>query len=154
MQRLKYRRNIRQSETKSLDFHQAHLHPNLLLLGSHLRFNPTQAFPGVTFECTLSFSKHLPSLKAKFFPRLKALRCISASLWGPPMESFSLLYKAFLRPLLAYASPGWFPFLSVPILPNWNASIERPVATSPAVFCPPLSHFFSPRLLYLPFEPP
>ena len=91
--------------------HQAHLQPNLLLLGSRLRFNPTPTFLGVTFDRTLSFSKHLSSLKAKFFPRLKALRCISASSWGPSKESLSLLYKSFLRPLLTYASPGWFPFL-------------------------------------------
>ena len=45
-------------------------------------------------------------------PRLKALRCISASSWGPSKESLSLLYKSFLRSLLTYASPGWFPFLS------------------------------------------
>ena len=32
---------------------------------------------------------------------------------GPSKESFSLLYKAFLWPLLAYASPRWFLFLSV-----------------------------------------
>ena len=31
---------------------------------------------------------------------------------GPLKESLSLLYKSFLRPLLTYASPGWFPFLS------------------------------------------
>ena len=59
------------------------------------------------------YSKHVSSLKAKFFPRLKALRCISASSWGSSKESLSLLYKSFLRPLLAYASPGWFPFLSI-----------------------------------------
>ena len=29
------------------------------------------------------------------------------------MESLSVLYKSFLRPILTYASPGWFPFLSV-----------------------------------------
>ena len=51
-------------------------------------------------------------MKAKFFPRLKALRCIFASSWGPSKESLSLLYKSFHRPLLTYASPGWFPFLS------------------------------------------
>ena len=28
------------------------------------------------------------------------------------MESLSLLYKSFLRSLLTYASPEWFPFLS------------------------------------------
>ena len=63
----------------SLDPHQAHIQPYLLLLNTRLRFNPTQIFLGITFDRTLSFSKHVSSLKAKFFPRLKALRCISAS---------------------------------------------------------------------------
>ena len=96
----------------SVDPHQANLQLNLLLLGSRLRFNPTPTFLGVTFDRTLSFTKHVSSLKAKFFPRLKALRCISASSWGPSKESLSVLYKSFLRSLLTYASPGWFPFLS------------------------------------------
>ena len=96
----------------SVDPYQANLQPNLLLLGSRLRFDPTPTFLGVTFDRTLSFSKHVSSLKAKFFPRLKALRCISASSWGPSKESPSLLYKSFIRSLLTYASPGWFPFLS------------------------------------------
>ena len=126
-------------------------HANLLLLGSGLRFNPTPIFLGVTFDRTLSFSKHVSSLKTKFFPRLKALRCISASSWGPSKESLSVLYKSFLRPLLTYASPGWF---SLPISPNWNASTERLVAPSPAASRPPLSHFFSAMLLYLRFELP
>ena len=96
----------------SVDPHQANLQPNLLLLGSRLRFNPTPTFLGVIFDRTLSFSKHVSSLKAKFFPRLKALCCISASSWCPSKGSLSLLYKSFLRSLLTYASPGWFPFLS------------------------------------------
>ena len=96
----------------SVDPRQANLQPHLLLLGSRLRFNPTPTFLGVTFDRTLSFSKHVSSLKAKFFPRSKALRCISASPWGPSKESLSVLYKSFLRSLLTYASPGWFPFLS------------------------------------------
>ena len=68
-------------------------------------------FLGVTFDRTLSFSKHVSSLKAKFFPRLKVLCCISASSWGLSKESLSVLYKSFLRPLLTYASLRWFPFL-------------------------------------------
>ena len=32
---------------------------------------------------------------------------------GPSKESLSVLYKFFFRSLLTYASPGWFPFLSV-----------------------------------------
>ena len=57
----------------SVDPHQANLQPNLLLLGSRLRFNPTPTFLGVTFDRTLSFSKHVSSLKAKFLSCLKAL---------------------------------------------------------------------------------
>ena len=94
----------------SVDPHQANLQPNLLLLGSRLRFNPTPTFLGVTLDRTLSFSKHISSLKAKFFPRLKVLRCISDSSRGPSKESFFLLCKSFLRSLLTYASPEWFPF--------------------------------------------
>ena len=63
----------------SVDPHQANLQPNLLLLSSRLRFNPTPTFLEVTFDRTLSFSKHVSSQKAKLFPRLKALHCISAS---------------------------------------------------------------------------
>ena len=97
----------------SVDPHQAKLQSNFLLLGFRLRFNPTPTFVGVTFDRTLSFFKHVSSLKAKFFPRFKALRCISASSWGPSKESLSLLYKTFPAPLLIYSSPGWFPFLRV-----------------------------------------
>ena len=83
----------------SVDPHQANLQSNLLLLGFRLRFNSTSTFLGVTFDRTFSFSKHESSLRAEFFPRLKALRCIFASSWGPSKESFSLLYKSFLRSL-------------------------------------------------------
>ena len=95
-----------------MDPHQANLQPNLLLLGSRLHFHPTPTFLGVPFDRTLSFSKHVSSLKAKFFPCLKALRCISACSWGPSKESLSVLYKSFLRPLLTFISLKWFPFLS------------------------------------------
>ena len=71
----------------SVDPHHANPQPNLLLLGSRLRFNAIPTFLGVTFDRTLSFSKHASSLKVKFFSRLKALRCISASSWGPSKES-------------------------------------------------------------------
>ena len=75
----------------SVDPHQA----NLLILGSRLRFNPTTIFLGVTFDRTFSFSKHVSSLKAKFFPRLKALRCISASSWGPSLFCIKLFFSPF-----------------------------------------------------------
>ena len=96
-----------------MSLHAANLHLNLFLFNSCLRFDPNPTFLGVTFDRILFFSKRVSSLQAKFFPRLKALLCISASSWGPSKESLSFRYKDFLRPLLTYASPGWFSFLSI-----------------------------------------
>ena len=94
----------------SVDPHQANLHPNLLLLGSRLRFNPTPTFFGVTFNRTLSFSKHVSSLKAKFFLRLKALRCISASSWAPLRSPSLFCVNLFLGPFSLTLYPDGFHF--------------------------------------------
>ena len=94
---------------------------------------PLQLFLGSP-STTLSFSKHISSLKAKFFPRLKVLRCISASSWGPSKESLSLLYKSFLRSLLTYASPEWFPFQSTTNftkLERLHRAASRAISSSP-----------------------
>ena len=92
--------------------------PKLSLTNHRLAYNPTPKFLDITYDRTLSFSKHINSLKSRFLPRLKALRCISAASFGPSKESLSILYKTFLRPLLTYALPGWFPFLC-------NANISK-----------------------------
>ena len=67
----------------SVDPHQANLQCNLFSFNSHLRFNPTPTFLGVTFDRTLSFSKHVSSLKVKFFPRLKAFSLYLCFHMGP-----------------------------------------------------------------------
>ena len=95
-----------------MDPHQANLQPNLLLLGSRLRFNPTPTFLGVIFDCTLSFSKPASSLKTKFFHVSRPYAVSLLPHGGPSKESLSLLHKAFLRSLLTYASPRWFPSFS------------------------------------------
>ena len=69
-------------------------------MGFPLLFNPTPKFLGVNFDRTLSFGAPCP------IPVFQ----ITAS-WGPTKESLSLLNKAFVRPVLTYASSGWFPFL-------------------------------------------
>ena len=74
----------------SVNPHQANLQPNLLLFKSLLCFNLTPTFLGVTFDCTHSFSKHVSSLKAKFFADLTASRCFSASSWGFSKKAPSL----------------------------------------------------------------
>ena len=133
-----------------MDPHQANLQPNLLLLNSRLRFNPTPTFYGVIFDRTLSFSKHVSSLKAKFFPRLKALHCISASSSGLSKESLSVLYKAFLRSLITYTLPGWFPFLSV----TNTIKLERLHRAVSRAITGCLSSSFIPLLLFDASLPP
>ena len=104
---LSIRANVRHAFF-SVDPHQANLQPNLLLLGSRLRFNPTPTFLGVTFNRTLFFSKHVSSLKIKFFPRLKALRCICASSWAPPRSPSLFCTNLFFGPFSHTLHPGGF----------------------------------------------
>ena len=54
---------------------------------------PLQLFSGS--PSTALFSKHVSSLKAKFFPCLKALHCISASSWGPSLFCANLFFGPF-----------------------------------------------------------
>ena len=107
-----------------------------------------QLFLGSLLTAFLSFSKHISSLKAKFFP-------CPPSQWGSSKESLSLLYKTFLRPLVAYASPGWFPFLSVikiTKLERFHRAASR--AISGCFSASPIPVLISLRLFYLPYESP
>ena len=90
----------------SADPHQATFQPRLNFLGFPLLFDLTPKFLGVIFDRTLSFGAHVQSLCSKFYPRHKALCSIATASWGPTKESLSLLYKAFVCPVLTYASPG------------------------------------------------
>ena len=86
----------------SVDPHQA----NLLLLGSRLRFNPTPTFLGVTYDRTLSFSKHVSSLKAKFFSRPYAVSLLHH---GAPLRSpFFICINLFFGPFSSTLHPDGF----------------------------------------------
>ena len=56
-----------------------------------LRFNPTPTFLGVTFDRTLSFSKHVFCQRPSFFLVSRPYLCISASSWSHYKESLSHL---------------------------------------------------------------
>ena len=96
----------------SLDPYQSHIQPSLYILNTPLKFNPHPTFLGVTFDRTLSFKHHVLSLRKKFHSRFRAFRSIASASWGPSKESLCTVYKAFIRPILTYAFPGWFPFSS------------------------------------------
>ena len=105
----------------SLDPYQSRIQPSLHILNTPLKFNPRPTFLGVTFDRTLSFKYHVLSLRKKFHSGFHAFRSIAYASWGPSKESLCTLYKAFIRPILTYASPGWFPFSS----PTHITSVER-----------------------------
>ena len=105
----------------SLDPYQSRIQPSLYILNTPLKYNPHPTFLGVTFDRTLSFKHHVLSLQKKFHSRFRAFRSIVSTSWGPSKESLFTLYKAFIRPILTYASPGWFPFSS----PTHIISVER-----------------------------
>ena len=78
----------------SVDPHQASLQPNFLLLCFRLRFNLIATFLGVTFDRTLSFFKHVSSLKAKFF-HVSRHYTVSPLHHGGPLRSPSLFCTNF-----------------------------------------------------------
>ena len=51
--------------------------------------------------------------EGQVFPTSQGLTLYLCFLMDSSKESIFLLYKAFLWPLVTYASPGWFPFFSV-----------------------------------------
>ena len=105
----------------SLDPYQSRIQPSLFILNTPLNFNPYPTFLGVTLDRTLSFKYHVLSLRKKFHSRFCAFRSIASSSWGLSKESLCTLYKTFIRPILTYASPGWFPFSP----PTHITSVER-----------------------------
>ena len=140
----------------SVDLYQAHLQPNFHLLGSLLRFNPTPAFLGVTFDRTLSYSKHVSLLKAKFFPRLKALRCISALSWIPSLFCTNLFFGPYSRFTQMVSFPKRYQFHQIgmpppsgqsrhhwlPLIVSYSSSSLRGFSTSPTSHTDSLHSFF------------
>ena len=63
---------------------------------------------------------------------------------GPSKESLCILYKSFLRPLLTYALPGWFPFLSATNVTKLDRLHQAPShAISGCLSSSPIRPFFS-----------
>ena len=105
----------------SLDPYQSRTQPSLYILNTPLKFNPYPTFLVVTFDRTLSCKHQILSLQKKFHSRFRAFHSIASASWGPLKESLCTLCKAFIRPILNYASPGWFPFSA----PTHITSVER-----------------------------
>ena len=96
----------------SVDLNQAHLQANLLYSSSAFVSIPLQLFLGSPSTALFPFLKCIFT-EGQVFPSSQGLTLYLCFSWDPSKESLSLLFKAFLWPLLTYASPGWFSLLSV-----------------------------------------
>ena len=110
-----------ESSFLNVDSYRSHLKPFLSILHTPFNLNPNPTFLGVTFDRILSFKHHVLSFRKKFHTRFRVFRSIVTASWGPSKESFCTQYKAFIRPILAFASPGSFLFSS----PTHITSMER-----------------------------
>ena len=116
----------------SVDPHQANLQPNLLLLGSCLRFNPSPTFLGVTFDHTLFFSEGGTMRGERVKVRLSPTLTLS-----PLMVWYSGLTALFLF-LLEKAATAFLPSaLSVELRPlfPFQQQFVQVFPLKPAPFC-------------------
>lgn len=85
--------------------------PNVILDGSVLPLVKNPKILGVTFDPSLTFNVHAKTIKASCARRTNILRALAGSSWGQDKETLSTTFKAFIRPVMNYACPVWFPNL-------------------------------------------
>lgn len=64
---------------------------------------------GVNLDRKLKFKQHIKNITKKYNSRLRSMYGI---LKNSPLQTTTLFYKMYLRPLLVYASPVWYPLIS------------------------------------------
>ena len=86
--------------------------PTITVEGEMIDFKPTPRLLGVILDRQLSFKPQVQEVTEKATTKLKLLAAISYSEWGWPKDSVRMMYYAFMRSKLDYASPAWQPWLS------------------------------------------
>jgi hypothetical protein len=66
---------------------------------------------GVTFDVMVCFHKHVAEIVAKAWQRLNLLKAVCGSSWGHSKEKLLLTFRAFIKTVLSFACPVWFPNL-------------------------------------------
>lgn len=63
---------------------------------------------GVRVDNRLSWKYHIDCVTAKVSKKLRCLKQISGSTWGPDLERMRVLYNSQIRSIISSASPAWF----------------------------------------------
>ena len=60
----------------------------------------------------MTFTPHINNITAKATHKLNVLRTLTNTNFGQQKETMKIVYKQFLRSIINYASPAWFPTLA------------------------------------------
>lgn len=63
---------------------------------------------GVRVDNRLSWKYHIDRVTAKVSKKLRCLKQISGSTWGPDLQRMRILYTSQIQPIFSYASSAWF----------------------------------------------
>ncbi|GFS27990.1 retrovirus-related Pol polyprotein from type-1 retrotransposable element R1 [Elysia marginata] len=113
--------------------------PNVKLLDRRLKYSDSPTFLGVTFDRQLNFRKHVDKIKEKANKRLKVLRCLSGKSWGADKEDLRIVYLAYIKSAIDYASNAWYPKTAGR---NWRQyKIQQPALSLAAPRTQTLNYF-------------
>ncbi|GFR61615.1 RNA-directed DNA polymerase from mobile element jockey-like [Elysia marginata] len=82
--------------------------PNVKLLDRRMKYSDSPTFLGVTFDRQLTFRKHVDKIKEKANKRLNVLRCLSGKSWRAGKEDLRIVYLAYIKSAIDYASNAWY----------------------------------------------
>ena len=67
---------------------------------------------GIILDSKLTFVDHFKMVKNEISQRINQLQSVTNCCFGPTQLSLRNMYVAYIRSVLDYAAPVWYPFLS------------------------------------------
>ena len=85
------------------------MQPRVTLNSVDIPYNPSPTILGVTYDRGMTFAAHTDRVNAKAKTRLNVLRALTTTSYGHSKEHITQVYKQFIRPVITYAHPAWYP---------------------------------------------
>ena len=102
----KWRINLNPDKNKVIIFSRSILarktELSLKLYGETLKVYPQVKFPGITFDCQLSFKKHFEDILDRCNTRYHRLRLLANKKWRPSPATLIQIYKQCVRPICCW----------------------------------------------------
>ena len=110
----KMRLNIGKTEAMvmSSNVNDTNWKPELYLNARPVKIVKEYRFLGVIIDSGLRFRSHVEKVISKGKRRNNILRCLAGKDWGQAMETQKILYMTYIRSVVEYAAPSWYPWIS------------------------------------------